>query len=186
MTDERDSSETGAMDDGRSAARSGPSDPAGLGADGGTGSLLAILDRLTGLLERSDLTELEVESGGTGLVLRKVAAIPPAALAAGAPVVAPATLGSELVGGPGQDGSAARPSVKAPLTGIFYTAPGPGSASYVQVGGEVAIGQVIGLIEAMKLFNEIKSDLAGRVVRVVAESGQLVKAKQPLIEVEPL
>ena len=53
-------------------------------------------------------------------------------------------------------------------------------------GGEVAVGQVIGLIEAMKLFNEIKSDLAGRVVKVVAESGALVKAKQPLIEVEPL
>jgi acetyl-CoA carboxylase biotin carboxyl carrier protein len=56
----------------------------------------------------------------------------------------------------------------------------------VAVGGEVAVGQVIGLIEAMKLFNEIKSDLAGRVVRVVAESGALVKAKQPLVEVEPL
>ena len=62
----------------------------------------------------------------------------------------------------------------------------PGTAPYVQAGGEVAVGQVIGLIEAMKLFNEIKSDLAGRVVRVVPESGALVKAKQPLIEVEPL
>jgi acetyl-CoA carboxylase biotin carboxyl carrier protein len=51
---------------------------------------------------------------------------------------------------------------------------------------EVAVGQVIGLIEAMKLFNEIKSDRSGRVVRVLAESGQLVKAKQPLIEVAPL
>ena len=48
------------------------------------------------------------------------------------------------------------------------------------------MGRVIGLIEAMKLFNEIKSDLAGRVVRVVAENGQLVKTKQPLVEVEPL
>jgi biotin carboxyl carrier protein len=84
------------------------------------------------------------------------------------------------------DTPSARPSVKAPLTGIFYAAPGPGSAPYVQVGGEVAVGQVIGLIEAMKLFNEIKSDLAGRVVKVVAEGGSLVKAKQPLIEVEPL
>ena len=56
----------------------------------------------------------------------------------------------------------------------------------MKVGGEVAVGQVIGLIEAMKLFNEIKCDLAGRVVRVIAESGTLVKAKQPLIEVEPL
>ena len=83
-------------------------------------------------------------------------------------------------------GPVGRPSVKAPLTGIFYASPAPGTAPYVQVGGEVAVGQVIGLIEAMKLFNEIKSDLAGRVVRVVPESGALVKAKQPLIEVEPL
>ena len=80
----------------------------------------------------------------------------------------------------------ARPAVTAPLTGIYYALAGPRSAPYVQVGGEVAVGQVIGLIEAMKLFNEIKSDLAGRVVKVVAESGALVKAKQPLIEVEPL
>jgi len=48
------------------------------------------------------------------------------------------------------------------------------------------VGQVIGLIEAMKLFNEIKSDLSGRVGKVHAEDGKLVKAKQPLIEVEPL
>jgi acetyl-CoA carboxylase biotin carboxyl carrier protein len=55
----------------------------------------------------------------------------------------------------------------------------------VSPGQHIVIGQVIGLIEAMKLFNEIKSDQVGRVVRVVAETGKLVKAKQPLIEVEP-
>ena len=80
----------------------------------------------------------------------------------------------------------ARPSVKAPLTGVWYGSPAPGSAPFVAAGREVAVGQVVGLIEAMKLFNEIKSDLAGRVVRVVPENGALVKAKQPLIEVEPL
>ena len=53
------------------------------------------------------------------------------------------------------------------------------------VGQRIAVGHVVGLIEAMKLFNEIKSDQAGIVVRIVAESGKLVKAKQPLIEVEP-
>ena len=79
-----------------------------------------------------------------------------------------------------------RPSINAPLTGIWYGSPAPGSAPFVDAGREVAVGQVVGLIEAMKLFNEIKSDLAGRVVRVVPESGTLVKAKQPLIEVEPL
>jgi len=144
--------------------------------------LLALIDRLAGLLERSDLTELEVEAGGTGLVLRKPVAAAAAAAVVAAPVVevaAPAAVAAP-------ESPPARPAISAPLTGIFYASPAPGSAPYVQVGGEVAVGQVIGLIEAMKLFNEIKSDLAGRVVKVVAESGALVKAKQPLIEVEPL
>ena len=158
--------------------------------DGGDVELLGLIDRLAELLERSDLSELEVESGGTGLILRKPVAIA-AAVAGSTPAPAPAT--GEVAPAAGEPSAAgrdpaatARPSIKAPLTGIFYASPAPGTAPYVQVGGEVAIGQIIGLIEAMKLFNEIKSDLAGRVVRVVPESGALVKAKQPLIEVEPL
>ena len=165
--------------------------------DAGDESLLALVDRLATLLDRSDLSELEVEVGGTGLILRKPA--PPAAPLVVTAAASAATIASE---GPlgGTDASlaqvsatvvrdaatAARPAVRAPLTGIYWGAPSPGSAPYLQVGGEVAVGQVVGLIEAMKLFNEIKSDLAGRVVRIVAEDGQLVKAKQPLIEVEPL
>ena len=154
-------------------------------------ALLALIDRLAGLLDRSDLTELEVESGGTGLILRK----PGAAGAGRGRRRRPAPdgdRGSRLARRrrgrrrPCDPSAPERPSVKAPLTGIFYASPAPGSAPYVQVGGEVAVGQVIGLIEAMKLFNEIKSDLAGRVTRFVPESGTLVKAKQPLIEVEPL
>jgi acetyl-CoA carboxylase biotin carboxyl carrier protein len=154
-------------------------------------SLLGLIDRLTGLLEQSDLDELEVEVGGTGVVLRKPSALvaAPGPGSAGAEA-APATTaaGSSPASGP-TDGPVQppeRPSVKAPLTGIFYNSPAPGSAPFVRAGGEVAVGTVIGLIEAMKLFNEIKSDLAGRIVRVVAENGALVKAKQPLIEVEPL
>jgi acetyl-CoA carboxylase biotin carboxyl carrier protein len=158
--------------------------------DDGDVALLALIDRLADLLERSDLTELEVESGGTGLILRKpVAPAGPAPGATGTAVSSASEIPS-VAGEPstaGRDPAAtARPSIKAPLTGIFYASPAPGTAPYVQVGGEVAVGQVIGLIEAMKLFNEIKSDLAGRVVRVVPDSGALVKAKQPLIEVEPL
>jgi acetyl-CoA carboxylase biotin carboxyl carrier protein len=142
--------------------------------------LLALIDRLAGLLERSDLTELEVEAGDTGLVLRK-----PIAIAATAAVAA-AVPAAEAAPAAPEAPPPARPAITAPLTGIFYASPAPGSAPYVQVGGEVAVGQVIGLIEAMKLFNEIKSDLAGRVVKLVAENGALVKARQPLIEVEPL
>jgi acetyl-CoA carboxylase biotin carboxyl carrier protein len=158
--------------------------------DGGDVELLALIDRLAELLDRSDLSELEVESGGTGLILRKPAALFPMAGPAVAAAPAPPPEAPAVPGEPSAAGrdpaTNARPSIKAPLTGIFYASPAPGTAPYVQAGGEVAVGQVIGLIEAMKLFNEIKSDLAGRVVRVVADSGALVKAKQPLIEVEPL
>ena len=153
--------------------------------DGADMELLALIDRLAALLERSDLTELEVESGGTGLILRKPVASVPAAPGITLPAAAagPASAGEPSTAGR-DPGATARPSIKAPLTGIFYASPAPGTAPYVQVGGEVAVGQVIGMIEAMKLFNEIKSDLAGRVTRVVPESGALVKAKQPLIEVD--
>ncbi len=150
-------------------------------------SLLALIDQLALLLDRTELTELEVQVGSTGLVLRKPSALAP---------MMPATVAVAGSGPAGADASAAtpapdagppaRPAVMAPLSGIWYGAPAPGSAPYVSVGGEVAIGQVIGLIEAMKLFNEIKSDKAGRVVKVNAEDGKLVRAKQPLIEVDPL
>jgi acetyl-CoA carboxylase biotin carboxyl carrier protein len=172
---------------GAGAIDAADSTPSRIGGDDGDASLLALVDRLAGLLDRSDLTELEVEAGDTGVILRKLAAISwPAATSAGpAAVPVPAAPPGEASAG-GRDAAATKPSVKAPLTGIFYASPAPGSPPYLRVGGEIAVGQIVGLIEAMKLFNEIKSDLAGRVVRIVAESGQLVKAKQPLVEVEPL
>ena len=174
------------------AAAGATTDASATTTDGGDLELLNLIDRLASLLDRSDLSELEVESGGTGLVLRKPSALSPitvASVAAGSPAATPEpspTQAGEPAAAAREPAVASRPSVKAPLTGIFYASPAPGSAPYVAVGGEVAVGQVIGLIEAMKLFNEIKSDLAGRVVKVVAESGTLVKAKQPLLEVEPL
>ena len=160
-------------------------------ADTGDASLLALIDRLGGMLQRSDLTELEVEVGGTALILRKPAAIAqPVAIGGGGDAQAAALAAvpaSTPSAAPTDEGAApSSPSIKAPLTGIWYGSPAPGSAPFVEVGREVAIGQVVGLIEAMKLFNEIKSELAGRVIRVVPESGSLVKAKQPLIEVDPL
>ena len=137
-----------------------------------------------------------MEAGGTGIVLRKAAALAPAAVgrrAAAGGRRRPARRRAAPRGRPGAAPAAAgapRPPLAPPswrpLTGIFYASPTPGSPPFVEVGREVVVGQVIGLIEAMKLFNEIKSDKAGRVVRVVPENGTLVKAKQPLIEVEPL
>ena len=160
--------------------------------DPGDESLLTLIDKLAGLLERTELNELEVQVGSTGLVLRKpsaLASLAQVAVAGAGPVAAPVDgMAASPGGGAATDGATppTRPAVMAPLSGIWYGSPAPGSAPYVNVGGEVAVGQVIGLIEAMKLFNEIKSDRAGRVVKINAENGKLVRAKQPLIEVEPL
>ena len=153
-------------------------------------SLLGLIDRLSTVLERGDLGELEVSSGGTTIILRAPSAIA-APVAPAAPLVEAAAGGAATAvaeapaEAPAAAPVAARPSVKAPLTGIYYGAPSPGATPYVEVGDHVSVGQIIGLIEAMKLFNEIKSDLAGRVTRICSENGALVKAKQPLIEVEP-
>ena len=76
-------------------------------------------------------------------------------------------------------------AIVAPLTGVYYRSPSPGAEPYVREGGTVSAGQVIGLIEAMKLFNEIKSDVTGTVRHIVAGDGDLVKARQTLIEVDP-
>jgi len=164
-------------------------------AAAGDTSLLALVDRLTAILEKSDLGELEVAAGDTTIILRSASAIErtvavtQAADAGQAPVQEAARLPLGTLDNAASALPAAaapsKPSVKAPLTGIYYGAPSPGATAYVKVGDHVSVGQIIGLIEAMKLFNEIKSDLAGRVVRICAESGALVKAKSALIEVEP-
>jgi acetyl-CoA carboxylase biotin carboxyl carrier protein len=147
-----------------------------VGAD--TGGLLELVDRLESLLQDSGLAEIEIEAAGTLLHLK---APERAATAAGSegPTAAAAREG------PAEPAEPAQHAVLAPLTGIFYGSPSPEAAPYVEVGGEIHVGQVIGLIEAMKLFNEIKSDLDGRVIRIAAETGTLVRAKQPLVEVEP-
>jgi acetyl-CoA carboxylase biotin carboxyl carrier protein len=164
---------------------------AGTALSGADASLLALVDRLTAVLERSELGELEVAAGGTTIVLRAPTAIVHAGPGP-SPLPDPVPAAAEVDRSPARGEAAplsaaetpARPSVNAPLTGIYYGAPSPGATPYVSVGDHVSVGQIIGLIEAMKLFNEIKSDLAGRVVRVCVDNGALVKAKQPLIEVE--
>jgi acetyl-CoA carboxylase biotin carboxyl carrier protein len=165
----------------------------GAAPDPADASLLALVDKLTSILERSDLGELEVSAGATTIILRSPSAIERQVSVTSAPALdvgvhpsdgAPVAAPAAAAAGPGA-APASKPSVKAPLTGIFYGAPSPGATAYVSPGDHVSVGQIIGLIEAMKLFNEIKSDLAGRVVRVCADNGALVKAKQPLIEVEP-
>ena len=156
--------------------------------------LVELIDRLAAVADGSGLAEIELSSGGTRVVVRSRAAVAgaqiilnsgaPAATASAAPTAAPTT--SAAPTGAAAAGAVA-PSgvfVNAPLTGIFYAAATPGADPMIAVGQTISVGQPIGLIEAMKLFNEIKSDKAGRVVRIVAENGRLVKSKSPIIELE--
>jgi acetyl-CoA carboxylase biotin carboxyl carrier protein len=148
--------------------------------------ILAAVDLLAPALEQADLDEVELSVGDLHVRLsRPRAAAPSATPVAATPSPASATA-------PGGDGLTpfGEPApgmrfVSAPLTGVWYPAPSPGARPYVNEGDEIAAGQVVGLIEAMKLFNEIKSDATGRITRVLVENGTLVKRKQPLLEVDP-
>jgi acetyl-CoA carboxylase biotin carboxyl carrier protein len=138
--------------------------------------VLDAVDALTGPFLESGLDELEVEAGGITVRLAR----PRPATSAAAPAPSGAGTGS---GTPYGEPAAGHRFITAPLTGVWYTAPSPGARPYLQLNGEVAAGQVVGLIEAMKLFNEIKSDVAGTVSRILADNGALVKRQQPLYEV---
>jgi acetyl-CoA carboxylase biotin carboxyl carrier protein len=147
--------------------------------------ILVAVDLLAPAFAEAGLDELELSVGDLHVRLARPRATAPAAVAAPpeAPPkpVAPPTDGLTPFGEP----AAGMRFVSAPLTGVWYPAPSPGARPYVNEGDEVAAGQVIGLIEAMKLFNEIKSDASGRITRVLVENGTLVKRKQPLLEVDP-
>ena len=156
--------------------------------------LVELIDRLAAVADGSGLAEIELSSGGTRVVVRSRAAVAgaqivlnsgaPASTASAAPTAAPPSSSAPTAA---TAASAAAPSgvfVNAPLTGIFYAAATPGADPMIAVGQTISVGQPIGLIEAMKLFNEIKSDKAGRVVRIVAENGRIVKSKSPIIELE--
>jgi acetyl-CoA carboxylase biotin carboxyl carrier protein len=147
--------------------------------------VVAAVDLLAPAFERSGLDELELTVGDLHVRLARpsgIAATAPQA-ATGSPA-APGTPPTETLT-PFGEPEAGKQFVGAPLTGVWYDAPSPGARRYVSEGDEVTAGQVIGLIEAMKLFNEIKSDASGTVSRVLVESGTLVKRKQPLLEIDP-
>src|SRR5262249_8244029 len=75
--------------------------------------------------------------------------------------------------------------VKSPIVGTFYASPSPGSEPFVKVGGYIEAGQTLCIVEAMKLMNEIESDMSGEVLRIFAENGQPVEYGQPLFGIRP-
>ena len=148
--------------------------------------VLRAVDLLTPAFAASGLEELEVESGDllVRLARPRAASVAVAAPAAAAQAPAPTPAAPAATSAFGEPAPGHR-FVTAPLTGVWYAAPSPGARPYMTEGGEVSVGQVVGLIEAMKLFNEIKSDTAGKVTRLLVDSGTLVKRQQPVLEVDP-
>ena len=142
--------------------------------------------RLADLLRDYGLTEVEVEREGVRVRLRRE----PAALAAPSAGSAAATSAAAAAASPAVSAEPAASeahllTIEAPMVGTFYRAPSPDAQPFVRDGDRVKKGQVVCIIEAMKLMNEIESKVAGRVVKVLVENTQPVEYGQPLFLLEP-
>jgi acetyl-CoA carboxylase biotin carboxyl carrier protein len=150
--------------------------------------------KLIELLEESGVSEIEIKEGEesvrisrhpTGLVHAFSA---PAAYAAPPPAAAAVATASGPAGGapaaPAATAHSPDSAVTAPMVGTFYSAPAPGAKPFVEIGSEVKAGDVLCIIEAMKMMNQIESDKAGRVVSVLAKNGDPVEFGQTLFIIE--
>jgi acetyl-CoA carboxylase biotin carboxyl carrier protein len=146
--------------------------------------------QLIRLVQRTGIGELEVSSGGRTVRISAHAGVPVSAATYGP---GPATAASAAGGkAPATSASAAAPVVEnhvaitSPMVGTFYRAPAPDADPYAEVGDMVEVGQTVCIIEAMKLMNEIESEVRGRVVKILVENAQPVEFGQRLFLVEPV
>jgi acetyl-CoA carboxylase biotin carboxyl carrier protein len=164
---------------------------------------LEFLRGLIGAVDESGIDSLEISRGGTRIRISKTP--PPAPVHAAAPLAAaPAHLHLPPVHDVGLPRPAAAPSgaaeapaaaalpaqpnrveIKSPMVGTFYRSPAPEAPAYVEVGSRVAKGQTLCILEAMKLMNELESDVAGVVREVCVENGEPVEYGQVLFRIEP-
>lgn len=148
------------------------------------------------LVEQSGISELEVREGEESVRISRQQAQPapavqylaaPPAIAAPAPAATAAAAAAPAT--PAAAPAAAEPSadrhlVRAPMVGTFYRAPSPGAKSFVEVGQTVKAGQVLCIIEAMKMLNQIESDKAGVVTEILVDNEKPVEFDQPLFAIE--
>jgi acetyl-CoA carboxylase biotin carboxyl carrier protein len=150
------------------------------------------LRRLARVVEENNLSELRYEEGELRVTLRTATyatnyrAAPLAAVAA---PVAPLEIGTadtavETLEEDAEDDSELL-AIAAPLMGVYYRSPAPGEPPFLEIGDTVEVGQVIGLIEAMKVFSEVPSEVAGRVRDFPTRNGALVQPGDPLVLLEP-
>ena len=145
--------------------------------------------KLIELLEQSNINELEINEGDEsvrisrgGTAVTYAAAPAPAPVAAApAPAAAPAAAASEAAAPEAE--KPAGHAVKSPMVGTFYASPAPGSPAFVSVGQTVAAGDVICIIEAMKMMNQIEADKAGTIGAILVEDGEAVEFDQPIVTI---
>jgi acetyl-CoA carboxylase biotin carboxyl carrier protein len=157
---------------------------------------LTQIQDLIKFVAKSGVSEVEIEQKDFKITIKtpagkkevQVIAAPapvaaPAQLPAAAPAAAPALAAAAPVAAPAADSKYV--TIKAPMIGTFYRSAGPGKPVFVNVGDEVKPGKTICIIEAMKLFNEIESDVAGKIVKVLVDDAKPVEYDQPLFLVDP-
>jgi acetyl-CoA carboxylase biotin carboxyl carrier protein len=142
------------------------------------------IEDLVEILNGSTIGELELREAGSEIIIRRR----PDMVLVSTPMLQVGTSQAFQVGTPTaptkqEDRSL---SVVAPLTGVYYSAPSPSQPPFVNVGEVIHVGQIIALVEAMKVFNEIPSEVAGRVLALTVQNGDVVHKGDVLIKVDPL
>jgi acetyl-CoA carboxylase biotin carboxyl carrier protein len=146
--------------------------------------------KLIELLEESGIAEIEIKEGEEAV---RISRMPQGAtlmqVAPAAPISAPAPAAASQPPPAGREEAAARPRpnehvVTAPMVGTYYASPTPGAKAFVDIGDEVKIGQVLCIIEAMKMMNQIEADKEGKITSIMAKNGDPVEFGQPLFVIE--
>ena len=152
--------------------------------------------KLIELLDETGVAEIEIKegeesvrisrhpSGGTFAMMPQHMMYGPPPAPAAAPATAAVTPAAAAAAVAAAAAATADQTVTAPMVGTFYSAPAPGAKSFVDIGSEVKPGDVLCIIEAMKMMNQIESDKAGRIVSVLAKNGDPVEFGQPLFVIE--
>lgn len=155
------------------------------------------IQELIKIINKSNISELSIEQEAFKITIKQkenevqqVYAVPapapvPVAAAPVAPVAAPAAAPAAPAAAPAAAKADNLVTIKSPMIGTFYRSGGPDKPPFVQVGDEVNTGKVVCIIEAMKLFNEIESEVSGKIVKVLVEDASPVEYDQPLFLVEP-
>ena len=145
------------------------------------------LEKLAKIITDNNLTEISLEDGEQAITIRKdipevvvSGSAPASAVSVSAPAVQTAEAKAEDKAEPEIQGKA----ITSPMVGTFYSASAPDAAPFVEIGSEVAVGDVVCIIEAMKLMNEIKSEQAGKVIKICVKNGDPVEFGQVLMYVE--